>query len=254
MATSTGRKRVRFTLDVTFPSTECKDALLARLTSVRDKMTPPGVAKLDNYGLLSQLFSLAESRPSPAQLSQEEDQEVYSVPRNMLSSCGVYTGDVTADDQELFIVERRAFTELCSALIQPCTCWHSALWDLQSVKQKGHVLHADFKCRRCGKATQTWASSRFFGGHYLVNQKLVHAFTCAGILPRQYIHFSNFAHLGTVGKWYIDQVYDSMGYRATVDEVAELSMKAAVQSVVGAEVYFITMILYMYFRDAFSFQ
>jgi hypothetical protein len=30
-------------------------------------------------------------------------------------------------------------------------------------------------------------------------------------------------------------VYDSMGYRATVDEVAELSMKAAVQSVVGAE-------------------
>jgi hypothetical protein len=182
-------------------------------------MTPPGVAKLDNYGLLSQLFSLAESRPSPAQLSQEEDQEVYSVPRNMLSSCGVYTGDVTADDQELFIVERRAFTELCSALIQPCTCWHSALWDLQSVKQKGHVLHADFKCRRCGKATQTWASSRFFGGHYLVNQKLVHAFTCAGILPRQYIHFSNFAHLGTVGKWYIDQVYDSMGYRATVDEV-----------------------------------
>ena len=91
MATSTGRKRVRFTLDVTFPSTECKDALLARLTSVRDKMTPPGVAKLDNYGLLSQLFSLAESRPSPAQLSQEEDQEVYSVPRNMLSSCGKYT-------------------------------------------------------------------------------------------------------------------------------------------------------------------
>jgi hypothetical protein len=49
-------------------------------------------------------------------------------------------------------------------------------------------------------------------------------------------------------------VYDSMGYRATVDEVAELSMKAAVQSVVGAEVYFITIILYMYFRDAFSFQ
>ena len=30
--------------------------------------------------------------------------------------------------------------------------------------------------------------------------RLVHAFTCAGILPRQYIHFSLFAHLGTVGK------------------------------------------------------
>ena len=39
------------------------------------------------------------------------------------------------------------------------------------VLQKGHVLRAGFRCRRCQKATQTWASSRFFGGQYLVNQK-----------------------------------------------------------------------------------
>ena len=38
---------------------------------------------------------------------------------------------------------------------------------------------------------------------YYVMYRLVHAFTFAGILPRQYINFSNFAGIGTVGKWYI---------------------------------------------------
>ena len=31
---------------------------------------------------------------------------------------------------------------------------------------------------------------------------LGHAFTCAGILPRQYIKFSSSAGIGTVEKWY----------------------------------------------------
>ena len=84
MATGNARKRVRFTLDVTFPTAECKLAFLARLTRVWDAMTPPGAAKLDNYGLLSQLFSLAESQPTLPETSQEE----HSVPRNVLSSCG----------------------------------------------------------------------------------------------------------------------------------------------------------------------
>ena len=35
--------------------------------------------------------------------------------------------------------------------------------------------------------------------------RLIHAFTCAGILPRQYVHFSKFAHIGNVGKWYINE-------------------------------------------------
>ena len=35
--------------------------------------------------------------------------------------------------------------------------------------------------------------------------RLVHAFTCAGILPRQYLNFTEFANLGTVGKKYIKQ-------------------------------------------------
>ena len=38
---------------------------------------------------------------------------------------------------------------------------------------------------------------------YAIQNRLVHAFTCAGMLPRQYINFSAFAGIGTVGKWYI---------------------------------------------------
>ena len=33
--------------------------------------------------------------------------------------------------------------------------------------------------------------------------RIVHAFTCAGILPSQYVHFSAHAKLGTLGAWYI---------------------------------------------------
>ena len=40
--------------------------------------------------------------------------------------------------------------------------------------------------------------------HNLVD-RLVHAFTCAGILPSQYVHFSQFSGLGVVGKWFINQ-------------------------------------------------
>ena len=37
-----------------------------------------------------------------------------------------------------------------------------------------------------------------------------HAFTCAGIIPRQYINFSTFSGIGTVGKRYITsgKIYD----------------------------------------------
>ena len=33
---------------------------------------------------------------------------------------------------------------------------------------------------------------------------LIHAFTCAGMLPSQYYHFCQLASLGTVGKRYTD--------------------------------------------------
>ena len=33
--------------------------------------------------------------------------------------------------------------------------------------------------------------------------RIVHAFTCTGILPSQYVHFSAHAKLGTLGAWHI---------------------------------------------------
>ena len=35
--------------------------------------------------------------------------------------------------------------------------------------------------------------------------RLVHAFTCADVLPRQYIKLSRFADIGVVGKWFISR-------------------------------------------------
>ena len=93
-----------------------------------------------------------------------------------------------------------------------------------------------FKCQHCRLEKRTWSSSRVFRGHYLLNQKLVlfvcvyvcvyvcvcvcvcvhdymisflmcirvvHSFTCAGILPIQYSKFSMFAGMGCVGHKYI---------------------------------------------------
>lgn len=78
--------------------------------------------------------------------------------------------------------------------------------------------------------------------------RLVHAFTCAGILPQHYIKMCTFAAMGTSGRWYIKKVstcdrcsayivyicncYLSVygeGYKGVVERVAEASMQAAVE-------------------------
>lgn len=56
--------------------------------------------------------------------------------------------------------------------------WMS-LWFIQFVLQKGHVVRTEFRCSNC-QNIRTWASSRVFGAHYLINQKLV--LTSANIL------------------------------------------------------------------------
>ena len=71
------------------------------------------------------------------------------------------------------------------------------------------------------KVARTWASSRVLAGHYLASQKqvaaqhqviillalhacrLIHAFTCAGMLPSQFINFCKFAEIGVVSNKYI---------------------------------------------------
>eukprot|EP00731_Ephydatia_muelleri_P033957 Em0043g1a len=61
--------------------------------------------------------------------------------------------------------------------------------------------------------------------------RLVHAFTCAGMLPRQYMNFSLFAGMGVVKQKYISSVYLNKLYQQVVADVAEESMKAAVERV-----------------------
>ena len=140
----------------------------------------------------------------------------------------------------------------------------------QTQCQKGHAIRALFCCRRCKQQRRTWSSSRVLAGHYMVNQKyvivlrntiwcvyywfvfrMVHAFTCAGILPSQYTHLSMFSGLGTVGCAYIRRgllihvwrlicqrlicclpsVYRKLGYIELVERAAELNMRASVEEV-----------------------
>ena len=74
MASGGRRKRSRFTLDVNFESDVAKDAFVERLAAVRDLITPPGGARLDNRQFLTSLFELAKTTGGSGVT-------VYSIPR-----------------------------------------------------------------------------------------------------------------------------------------------------------------------------
>ena len=63
---ASGRKRVRYTVDVALPSEAARTAFKDRLSSVRDLLSPPGGSKLDNLGLMTALIDLAETSPPNA--------------------------------------------------------------------------------------------------------------------------------------------------------------------------------------------
>ena len=86
--------------------------------------------------------------------------------------------------------------------------------------------------------------------------RFVHSFTCAGILPSQYINFSQFAGIGNVGHKYIKQggmciflkvltlsyeqyilVYNRCGYIEVVGQLTQDSMQAAVDEIQGLPEY-----------------
>jgi len=85
--------------------------------------------------------------------------------------------------------------------------------------------------------------------HPILPYRLVHSFTCAGILQTQYVKLSLFAGLGTVKNGYIRQglnskklscyahsftyfiVYNKRGYVDLVSHAAELSMQATTEEV-----------------------
>ncbi|KAL5517177.1 hypothetical protein EMCRGX_G002675 [Ephydatia muelleri] len=140
------------------------------------------------------------------------------------------SADEDASDQDLFVVERKTFKSLCSGLVQQCGCLSNPSWTIASFIKKGHVARVQFVCPHC-KQSRVWASSRVLSRHYLANQKLVHAFTCAGMLPRQYMNFYLFAGMGVVKQKNISSVYQNKLYQQVVADVAEESMKAAVERV-----------------------
>ena len=59
--------------------------------------------------------------------------------------------------------------------------------------QKGQVLQALFRCTKCRRSTRVWSSFRVFGGHYLVNQKLVYSMCWFAVLVLQTAHFTRYA-------------------------------------------------------------
>eukprot|EP00731_Ephydatia_muelleri_P000668 Em0001g668a len=148
----------------------------------------------------------------------------------ILDSAGIYTGDEDASDQDLLVVERKTFKSLCSGLVQQYGCLSNPSWTIASFIKKGHVARVQFVCPHC-KQSRVWASCRVLSGHYLANQKLVHAVTCAGMLPCQYMNFALFAGVGVVKQKYISSVYLNQFYQQVVADVAEESMKAAVERV-----------------------
>ena len=58
---------------------------------------------------------------------------------------GVFTGDRDPSDQEMFVVEQKAFKHLCDSLVSPCSCHFSAApWKLDKSVQV-FLLY----CERC---------------------------------------------------------------------------------------------------------
>ena len=68
MATST-RKRVRYTFDVHFLTTEEKDVFVQRLNNVRRLLTSEGSPLLDNFSLMSAFCDAVEGDSSSSQTS-----------------------------------------------------------------------------------------------------------------------------------------------------------------------------------------
>ncbi|KAL5487001.1 hypothetical protein EMCRGX_G019553 [Ephydatia muelleri] len=197
MATAAG---CRFSLGMTFSSEAEKDAFKLRVDSARRILFP--------YESTSQrpdiVLSIQSTTPSTTQSTH-----------SFLDTAGIYTGDEDKD---------------CQGWVQQHCCRPRPTWQLESFMKKGGIVQIRFVCPHC-KVARTWASSRVLAGHYLASQKLIHAFTCAGMLPSQFINFCKFAEIGVVSNKYIHSVYIHRQYQQIVADSAEESMNAAVQRV-----------------------
>ena len=155
---------------------------------------------------------------------------------------GIYTGDVVGGDSCLFVTERHTFNDLVEGLSAPCTCGMARNpWNVESTTQvytcKMDVYFVKFTCvflieRSCAASgvyllsmpaqenlvkfscvRKSLSCEPEVCLNYIVHfyytfcylYRLVHSFTCAGMLPVQYSKFSQFAELGVLGTSYISR-------------------------------------------------
>uniref|UniRef100_A0A1X7USZ7 Mutator-like transposase domain-containing protein n=1 Tax=Amphimedon queenslandica TaxID=400682 RepID=A0A1X7USZ7_AMPQE len=222
------REGFRYQMELNFGQKEDKDHFLARLDRVKGSLATKRRRPVDNMELLSHLLDLAEKEESEV---QSQDTSSSSA---MLNTSGIYAGDGD-EEQPLFVCEVSAFEDLVLGMTRWCTCG-MVNRKMISYRQSGHVIRAEFQCQSCNRK-EWWASSSLLGSRYLINQKLIHAFTCAGMLPSQYYHFCRLASLGTVGKRYTDSVYNSKGYVAAIESCAEASMTKAIDEIKATSEY-----------------
>ncbi|XP_064382205.1 uncharacterized protein LOC135331087 [Halichondria panicea] len=225
------RHGFRYQMELNFDTEDVKQAFVARIDRAKRSLaaTARGSLPLDSRELISVLLDKLEQEQEQAgAVPEREDlQSDKSKVFPMLENSGIFTSNTDASDEQLFVCELKT---LFTGLSQACDQCQSYCRRPTNLRQNGHVVRFEFKCGKCGKR-QWWASSRTLGGRYLVNQKIVHAFTCAGVLPSQYLHFSSHAGLGKVSSWYISSMYKKGGYLDVVNACAKASMLRAIDEV-----------------------
>ena len=82
MASSSARKRVRYTFDVHFGTTEVKERLVERLKHVRRLLSQAGNPCTDNHSFMSALFDAVEDRVSQPTFDPTSDAHTKSFLRN----------------------------------------------------------------------------------------------------------------------------------------------------------------------------
>lgn len=87
-----GRKRVRYTLDIHFSGNAEKEAFVRRLKSVRALLSgSESVGSIDNFGLMSAMFDIVEGVVPPSSNAGSERQTTQSFMRNSgKSNCSVF--------------------------------------------------------------------------------------------------------------------------------------------------------------------
>ena len=142
---ATSRKRVRYTLDVHFLTTEEKDVFVQRLNNVRRLLTPAGSPLLDNFSLMSAFCDAVEGDSSSSQTSASSvcptvksfmsnsgkhctattmSQSIIVIPANSEIIIRMYKDETPSPDSQcaLFITEKHCFSELVTGLATPCQC------------------------------------------------------------------------------------------------------------------------------------